>query len=216
MITFFPHFNNRKIIQQLLMVLKISLYQCWKERNNLIQQGAIILVSHEEMLSLIKYKIESLTSTERRNMGASIKIPLMLMNMSMMSLAFFQLEKIVITLALDLRLKLEQDKQLESKTMPKHDMFKHTSKMRRVGNVWKSKGGFQLLQMHSHFESLESHSLHYYIVSQWHVMTFHCVQSTCQVCKTTWIMNAKNPLRFVERHFSIFSLILWSFCEWWR
>jgi hypothetical protein len=102
MITFFPYFNNGKIIQQLLMVLKISLYQCWKERNNLIQQGAIILVSHEEMLNLIKYKIESLTSTERRNMGASIKIPLMLMNMSMMSLAFFQLEKIVITLTLDL------------------------------------------------------------------------------------------------------------------
>jgi hypothetical protein len=75
MITFFPYFNNGKIIQHRLMVLKISLYQCWKETNKLIQQGAIILVSHEEMLSLIKYKVEGLTSTKRRNMGASIKIP---------------------------------------------------------------------------------------------------------------------------------------------
>jgi hypothetical protein len=29
----------------------------------LIQQGAIIFISHEEMLSLIKYKVERMTST---------------------------------------------------------------------------------------------------------------------------------------------------------
>jgi hypothetical protein len=34
-----------------------------KINEHLDQQGAIIFISHEEMLSLIKYKVEGMTST---------------------------------------------------------------------------------------------------------------------------------------------------------